>query len=310
MADQEKPPRQFTPKPGFRFGDPMTDSSHRMAKPPSAAVGPSPEVIAFLKHKGWKPAFSYLDVWGQEHAFAFTVAKALQLDVLATIREALEKALEDGIPFERFQKELEPRLRELGWWGTKTMVDPETGETVAARLGSPRRLKTIYWANTRAARGAGQWDRAQRTKDALPYLAYMLGPSENHRPQHAAKAGLILPIDDPFWDSWFPQNGWGCKCWVRQVTEREALRLGGVSAAPVIEMREWRNKRTGEVQWVPDGIDPAWNTNPGKHRQRNLNEMLAGKVDQLPADLRQVAVQDMDAAGHYAGSLALLKQSP
>lgn len=300
MADGK--PR-FTPKPGFRFGDPVDDSPR---------MNPSAEALAYLKHKGWRPAFSYKDVWGKEHSYVFTVAKAMEMDVLTTIREALEKAQEEGIPFEKFKKDLEPRLRELGWWGRKDMVDPLTGETIDAQLGSPRRLKTIYWANTRSARAAGQWDRAQRTKTALPFLIYELGPSENHRPGHASKAGLILHMDDSFWNSWMPQNGWGCKCKVRQISEAEAKRLGGVGTAPVIEMKQWRNSRTGEVLSVPEGIDPAWDTNPGKHRQQALDRMLAGKVEAMPEDMATVAKRDMAASGRFGGALAMLvkKETP
>ncbi|MGE4526819.1 MAG: phage minor head protein [Rhodospirillaceae bacterium] len=273
-------------------------------------TGPSPEVLAYLKNKGWKPAFSYKDVWGEEHAFAFTVAKAMEMDVLRTIREALEKALEEGVPFARFQAELEPRLRDLGWWGVREMTDPRTGEILEAQLGSPRRLRTIYWANTRSARVAGQWDRAERTKAALPYFLYELGPSERHRPAHAAKAGLILRVDDPFWDHWMPQNGWGCKCRVRQIGEAEARRRGGVGNAPFVPMRAWRNSRTGEVLQVPEGIDPAWDTNPGKHRRRNLDAALAGKIRELPDDLADVAIRDMKASGRYDGALTLLSDPP
>lgn len=279
----------FTPKPGFTFpGE------------------PSPEVLAYFKNKGWKPAFSYKDVWGQEHAFAFTVAKALQMDVLTAIREALEKALAEGIPFKQFQRELTPRLQELGWWGQKKVEDPATGQKVPSQLGSPRRLKVIYWANLRSARAAGQWDRAQRTKDALPYFLYELGPSERHRPEHAAKAGLVLPIDDPFWNSWMPQNGWGCKCRVRQIGAAEAQRKGGAGTAPVVPLKTWRNSRTGEVLQVPAGIDPAWDTNPGKHRQQALDRVLAGKIAEMPDDLAQVAIRDLEASGRFADVLATL----
>ncbi|TAN58808.1 MAG: hypothetical protein EPN20_15940 [Magnetospirillum sp.] len=263
-------------------------------------------MLAFLKHKGWRPAFSYKDVWGEEHAFAFTVAKAMEMDVLTAIREALEKALAEGIPFERFKTELEPRLREMGWWGVKRVDDPLTGKKVPAQLGSPRRLKTIYWANLRSARSAGQWERAQRTKAGLPYFIYCLGASEHHRPEHAAKSGLILPIDDPFWDSWMPQNGWGCKCRVRQIGAAEATRKGGVGTAPTVPTRTWRNSRTGEVLRVPEGIDPAWDTNPGKHRQANLDRVLAGKIAEMPDDLARVAIRDMEASGRFAGALAML----
>ena len=183
-----------------------------------------------------------------------------------------------GTTFRDFSRQLTPTLQKLGWWGRKEAVDPLTGKKRLVQLGSPRRLRTIYRANLRTARAAGQWDRAQRTKRALPYLLYQLGPSEEHREEHVAWAGTLLPIDDPWWTTHMPPNGWGCKCRVRQVSRREAQRRGGVTKRPPLRRREWVNKRTGEVEKVPEGIDPGWDTNPGKiGRAAAAKELLAEK---------------------------------
>jgi len=256
-------------------------------KPPRA-------VTDYLKNKGLKPSFSWLDVWAEEHAFAFTVAKATQINVLTDIREELQRALDDGLPYSEFQKQLKPRLKARGWWGTKNVVDPDTGKKVKARLGSPRRLQAIYSANVRTARAAGQWERIQNNKDVLPYIIYQLGPSEVHRPLHANKQGIILPADDPFWIEWFAPNGWGCKCHHRSVSGREAKRLGySGQPAPKIPRDKHINKRTGEVTEVPRGIDPGWHTNPGLSRQKNIENFLAEAVDTAPLDLARVAVADL-----------------
>lgn len=255
---------------------------------------PAPEVRRYFEAKGLKPSFNWRDVWAEEHAFAFTVAKATELDVLTTIRDDFEKALLAGQTPEHFAKKLEPRLRELGWWGKKSAIDPLTGEAVVAQLGSPRRLKTIFWANSRTAHAAGAWERAQRTKRALPYLVYLLGPSIEHRPHHVEREGTVLPIDDPFWDSWYPPNGWGCKCWVRQITRHEAEDMGGVSETPDIPTKTYRNKRTGQSADIPVGIDPGWHTNPGKARARNVARFLGEKLDAAPgSELARIAVADM-----------------
>ena len=37
------------------------------------------------------------------------------------------------------------------------------------------------------------------------------------RPEHADLEGVTLPIDDPFWASYYPPNGWNCRCTVVQV---------------------------------------------------------------------------------------------
>jgi len=168
-----------------------------------------------------------------------------------------------------------------------------TGEKQLARLGSPRRLRTIYNANMRSARAAGHWADIQRGKRLQPYLLYELGPSENHRPEHVAKEGIILPVDDPFWLVWFPPNGWGCKCRVRQITRAEAERRGGVTERPNDVMREWINSRTGEVKQIPRGIDPGWERNPAILREDHMTRFLTGKLDTVDPDIAKTMAADM-----------------
>lgn len=236
-----------------------------MIKP--VPLGPVPEeALAYLRAKGLKPGFSYLDVWREEHAFAFTVAKLMELDLLDDVRAAVTKALAEGQTLKEWTAEVMPTLERSGWI-----------ESVAER-DLPRRLATIYQTNMRVARAAGQWDRIQRTKRALPYLLYQLGPSERHREQHAAWAGLILPADHPFWVSHFPPNGWGCKCHVRQLSRREAADLGGEGVPPEVEYTTWTNPRTGTEVPVPVGIDPGWDYNPGLARADCLSAALQERV--------------------------------
>ena len=257
--------------------------------------GPVPEsVLAFFRGKGLRPGFDYRDVWRAEHASAFTVAKAMQADVLTSIREAIDAAIAEGKTLRAFQAELTPTLQRLGWWGRKKMTDPETGEKVLAQLGSPRRLRTIYTANLRTARAAGQWERAQRTKAALPYLRYSLGPSEVHRPEHVAWDGTVLPVDHEFWTTHMPPNGWGCKCRVRQVSKVEMDRRDWqVSPDPQVTHVDWYNKRTGKTERVPAGIDPGWDTNPGRVRQQNLDLHLAGALDKAPEQVAEALRADL-----------------
>ena len=180
------------PKKGFRF------------------PGPEPkEARDYLDGKHLRPAFDYRDVSAQEHAAGFTVAKAMELDLLRDMKAAVRQALDEGRTWRQFQKDLEPTLRKAGWWGRKEMTDRRTGETREVQLGSPRRLKIIYRSNLRAARAAGQWERAQRTKATHPFIRYGRSPSREPRQEHRAWEGTILPVDDPWWDTHWTPNGWG-----------------------------------------------------------------------------------------------------
>ena len=281
---------------------------------PTFSSEPSPEALAYFRNKTSRPSFDWRDVWAEEHANAFTVAKAVQPEVLEAIRKAVDEALAKGVPYEQFAADLAPRLQQLGWWGRQAVVDPETGEEILAELGSPRRMRLIYDANIRSAHAAGQWERAQRTKFALPYLLYIETTSAEPRDQHLAQVGTIAHIDDPYWDTWFPPSGWGCKCSVRQITEAEALARGYKpgSAPPEVATRPWLNKRTGEVEEIPVGIDPGWHRNPGKFRYAMLSELLGGHLDDVDPALRAAALKDLGqswlvkriASGEITGSAA------
>ena len=54
-----------------------------------------------------------------------------------------------------------------------------------------------------------------------------------------------------------------------------------------------QNPRTGEVRIVPRGIDPGWQTNPGRARLEGMESFLAGKLEALPEAARQVALRDI-----------------
>jgi len=239
------------------------------------------EALDYLKRKALKPAFSYRDVWNEEHASAFTVAKAMQSDVLQDMKDAVEAAIAEGKTFRDFQKELRPTLEAKGWWGRKTMTDPVTGETRSAQLGSSRRLKTIYDTNIGQAYRAGAWERGQES-ESHPYIMYRVGPSRKHRDEHLSWDGLILPKDDPFWSTHAPKNGWGCKCYLRFLSRAsfERYKANGVpiprradgsggglrpvkTERPEIRYKTWVDKRTGRIERLPEGIAPGFNWNPG-----------------------------------------------
>lgn len=245
-------------------------------------VTPPQDVLDYFRGKTLRAGWSWLDVWGQEHAHAFTVAKATDSDVLAAFRGTIDEAITKGLDYKEWRDNLEPKLKSLGWWGPRRVKDDVSGKTARVDFSSPRRLQTIFWSNMRSARAAGQWQRAQATKDVLPYLIYNHTTAQDPRKEHLAFVGTLLPIDHAFWSTHFPPNGWGCKCSVRQVGRAEARRLGGVSADPTVETVAFVNRRTGEQTAVPVGIDPGWHTNPGESRARGLGRVLAGKIDRIP----------------------------
>lgn len=255
------------------------------------------EVKGYFADKSLKPAFSWQDVWGEEHAYAFTVAKAVDLELLTAFKSTIQASIDAGEGLESWKKRILPELQRLGWDRPRTVSDP-TGawKDKQVNFAAPRRLETIFWSNVRTARAAGQWERIQRTKEGLPFLLYVRTTSPEPREQHLGWVGTILPVDHEFWSTHFPPNGWGCKCSVRQVTRREAAKLlkepGYTDQAPEIGWTDFHNRRTGEVVKVPVGIDPGWGTNPGLSRARTLTDNLSLRLDQAGPEAARQTVQD------------------
>jgi len=251
-----------------------------------AAFNRAPEAaVEFFRQKGYRIGFDHQDVWQQQHQAAFTVAKAMQIDLLEDIREQVDQALELGTTLADFTANLKPNLVQRGWWGKATMADPVTGEMKDVQLGSPRRLKVIYDTNLRTAHAEGQWARIQEVKDALPYLMYDHTPSAHERKEHKAWDGLVLRVDDPWWPTHYPIKAYGCKCRAVQLGQRQLERMGlTVSEAPADRLVTHTNKRTGETQQVPAGVDPSFHYPPGG-RLASLGQMLADKVERAPANI-------------------------
>lgn len=238
------------------------------------------KALEFFKGKGYATSFAWQDVWQYQHDEAFTVAKMMQVDLLKDVRAAVDKAISDGQTLDQFREALKPRLVEAGWWGRAEMTDPATGETSLVQLGSPRRLRVIFETNMQTAYAAGHWTQIQQTEKDAPFLMYDAVNDAQTRPEHAAWDGLVLRADDPWWQTHYPPNDWGCRCGVIQLSA-DQVGKDGPDTAPPVQMRDWVNPRTGEVEQVPKGVGAGWAYAPGSSRVELLREQLAAKQQEF-----------------------------
>jgi len=85
-----------------------------------------------------------------------------------------------------------------------------------------------------SARMASKWTQFEQNKDILPNLQYRTAGDDRVRDAHERLEGTTKPIDDPFWDEFYPPNGWRCRCTVQQVAgeEREPEALPDENEVP------------------------------------------------------------------------------
>lgn len=255
---------------------------------------PAKEALQYFSSKGLKPSFSYVDVFREEHASAFTVAKMMDMDLLKDVQDSLHAALAEGLSFDSWKERIVPSLQANGWWGRQAVYDPVTKKTIVSQLGSPHRLEVIFRTNMQMAYSVGQWQQIMQQAEQAPYLMYDAVDDYRTRPQHRAWDNIVLRVDNPWWRTHYPPNGWLCRCGVIQLSDSDLEVMGlSVSDTPRITYSNWQNPRTGINQKIPEGIDPGFNYNPGILRYDELQKVAKEKAVKLPDNLRVPAQQSL-----------------
>ena len=81
-------------------------------------------------------------------------------------------------------------------------------------------LQAEYQTAKRGAQMAHLWNKFLEQKEYYPNLVYRTVGDSRVRPEHAALNGVVKPIDDPFWKTYYPPNGWRCRCTVMNTAEK------------------------------------------------------------------------------------------
>lgn len=169
-----------------------------------------------------------------------------------------------------------------GLVGRKEHVDEHTGEMSQVQLGSPWRLQTIF-VQTCKRRTCRAIPAPAENVDDRPYWKYVAILDSRTRPSHRALNGKVFRYDDSFWSSFYPPNGWGCRCRVVALSADD-IEVRGIT----VDSSEGRlgtamrllSEKTGEMREVttyttahPDdpfgkrkiviSPDVGWSYNPG-----------------------------------------------
>lgn len=181
---------------------------------------------------------------------AFAVSGIAKGDELTTVFQALTKALEKGTPFAEFQRDCAAIFEARGWTGKRAW-----------------RIDNIFRTNIQTAYNVGRYQQMQRVKDKRPFWRYSAVNDRRTRPAHRAMHGKIFPAGHEFWDTWFPPNGFRCRCSVDSVgpDEMEANGWQVETKDPTGKLYEPTDPVTGVR--LPARLampDPGWDFHVGK----------------------------------------------
>lgn len=188
------------------------------------------QAIAFLQSK--KAFAKHLDepaLRDSARARAARIANLSCLEMTTNIYDSMAQSKLNKQPYSAWVKEVMQMFERKGWLVSydkerkePIITDPSTGEV----FGAPRRLETIYRTNMQAAFAAQEYQQLMDNIDDRPYWQYSAILDNRTRPTHASMHGLVFRYDDPFWTTFYPPNGFNCRCSVNALKQRDLDRKG------------------------------------------------------------------------------------
>ena len=219
---------------------------------------PFKQSIKYYQDKIKLPTSGYSDIINEQHSHAFVVAGAQSDALLEDFYNAIQDAKQNGGGYADFKERFTDITVKHGW----------------VYNGAPGwRSRIIYDTNIKQSYNAGRYVQMQAVKHLRPFWIYRHRTIENPRLTHKAWDNLILPADDAWWDTHFPQNAYGCNCGIDSLSQFEAdqeLIAQGktkLDDAPEIIYEDrviGKNGSNPRTVTVPQGIDPGFAYNPGK----------------------------------------------
>jgi SPP1 gp7 family putative phage head morphogenesis protein len=174
------------------------------------------EAIAWFRSRVPLTREEWDTLTAQARRKAFTVTGVAGLDLLAEVWDSLGRALEEGIPYAEWAKEVRGKL-EAAW-------------------GRPdgQRLETIFRTNVQMAYSSGRWAQMTRPEviEQRPYWMYDAVLDSRTTSICQERNGTVLPADDPWWRSNWPPLHFNCRSGVRSLTQAEAERRGTTERPP------------------------------------------------------------------------------
>lgn len=169
------------------------------------------EAVNYFKEKIPMTASEFYKLAEEYKSLAFTVSGYSKAQVLKKFHDELLKAIEEGTTMRDFKEKMNEFLTKKGYEGiTNFQAD------------------NIFRTNIQTAYQVGHYKQmtAPEVLNYRPYWQYDAVNDKHTRPSHLAMDGRVFRADDPIWDTWYPPNGFRCRCGIKTLSERQVKERG------------------------------------------------------------------------------------
>lgn len=93
-------------------------------------------------------------------------------------------------------------------------------------------LQAEYQTSKQSGQHARMWEEFQENAEFFPNLKYRTVGDDRVRDEHNSLNGVVKPLNDSFWNTYYPPNGFRCRCYVEQTDEEPTKGTPTTSIAP------------------------------------------------------------------------------
>lgn len=97
-------------------------------------------------------------------------------------------------------------------------------------------LQSEYQTAVASATMAARWVEFEKEADIFPMLQYQTVGDSRVRFSHQILNGVTKPVKDEFWSTYYPPNGWNCRCEVIQMPASDTAEVNPGALPPVQDM--------------------------------------------------------------------------
>ena len=109
-------------------------------------------------------------------------------------------------------------------------------------------LRTEYDFAISASQNAARWNDFEKEAGDIPNLKYQTVGDDHVRASHQLLDGIIRPINDEFWNTHYPPNGWGCRCEaVQSLSGSKITKDNELPNVPIPQMFDTNLAKTGLI---------------------------------------------------------------
>ncbi|WP_069997827.1 phage head morphogenesis protein [Cellulosilyticum sp. I15G10I2] len=184
---------------------------------------------------------------------AFTISNYTSVEIVNQFYNEVLKAIENGTTIQVFKSEIDTFLAKKGYEGVGNF-----------------QADNIFRTNLQTAYNVGHYEQmaVPEVMKLRPYWQYYAVDDEDTRPTHRAMDGMVYPADHEVWDTWYPPNGYKCRCTVRSLSKRQV-------EAKELEIRS---------EMPPLVPDEGFHTNPAK-------KAFEPDIDKYPEPLKKAYIR-------------------